>query len=241
VLDGRGISGRDPLSAGTEGVVTVVTTRSLPDRYEPLIQRVVQSGSFDFYDDPSRGYEVVYPLSEVAETRLRDFSGGHWFFGFTSNYEVLMEVDGNAVATTGPTLIIRRLDLDDATLVALGILRPQILAIEGASTIERNYDEIYAYGADVMYLRYLVPDGIPDRVRMSSNFSEFEDYSVFDWRTGSFVEFDEEQEFDLSGRISPSGEVMIRASVPEGSDPFEDFYNEPIRTSRYALRWSEAS
>jgi hypothetical protein len=216
-----------------------VTVRSVLTRvpYEPVISEAVGRRPYD-PDFPIPTYEVVYPLAAFAEQEapgLRDRES--FVFGFTDGRDLPITMDGRSGDAAGTTLLLRRFALPSDAAVLLGGVRPEVLSVVGASSVERYGDEIYAYGADEVYFHYEVPAGAPERAEIDPSFTQLDDVAVFDWAAGEFVPFEWGVPFTIDDVASTSGEVVIRARRDAADDRF---FDESITLSRYAMRWSTA-
>ncbi len=234
VVNGVGYNGKGSLEPGATGSVVV---RSVLSRvaYDPVISEAVGRRPYDA-DAPISTYEVVYPLAAFAEQeapRLRDRDP--YVFGFTDDRDISVALDGRSSNAPGTTLMLKRFDLPEGAAASLGGVRPEVLSIVGASSVERYGDEIYAYGADEVYFHYEIPVGAPERGEIDPSFTQLDDVSVYDWTSGDFVPFAWGESFGVADLASPGGEIVIRASrnLTEG----EQFFDESITLGRYALRW----
>lgn len=235
-VGGVGYNGGGTLEPGASGTVTV---RSVLTRvpYEPVISEAVGRRPYD-PDFPILTHEVVYPLAAFAEQqapRLRDRES--FLFGFTDGRSLPINVDGRTGDASGATLMLRRFDLPEGAAALLGGVRPEVLSVVGASSVERYGDEIYAYGADEVYFHYEVPVGAPERAEIDPSFTQLDDVAVFDWEAGEFVPFEWGVPFSIAEVASSSGEVVIRAQRDAADSQFAE---ESITLSRYAMRWSTA-
>lgn len=235
-VGGVGYNGQGKLEPGATGTVTV---RSVLTRvpYEPVISEAVGRRPYD-PDFPIPTYEVVYPLAAFAEQqapRLRERDS--FVFGFTDGRSLPLTVDGRSGDASGTTLLLRRFALPEGTAATLGGIRPEVLSVVGASSVERYGDEIYAYGADAVYFHYEVPVGAPARAEIDPSFTQLDEVAVFDWAAGEFVPFEWGVPFTIADVASSSGEVVVRASRDIADD---QFFEESITLSRYAMRWSTA-
>ncbi len=236
VVNGVGFNGTGSLAPGASGTVTVRSSFSRV-AYEPVISEAVARRPFDA-DNPAGTYNVVYPLATFAESEapaLRD--RGAYVFGLTDERDLDVQMDGRTAPAPGTALFVKRFRLPETAAAALGGVRPEVLSVVGASSVERYGDEIYAYGADELYFLYEVPAAAPSRAEINPSFTALDDVAVFDWAAGEFSRFEWGQAFTVDDVASASGEIVIRARVPADS---ERFFDESITLGRFALRWVDA-
>jgi len=233
-MNGVAYNGEGTLDPGARGTVAVRSTLLRP-AYEPVISEAISRRPYDA-DFPIPTYEVVYPLAALAEQEapsLRDRDA--YVFGFTADRTLALSLDGHASAAAGTTLLLRRFPVP-ATTASIGGVRPEVLSIVGASSIERYGDDVYAYGAEEVYLHYEVPVAAPERAEINPSFTQLDVVAVYDWSAGEFVPFAWGETFTVADVASPSGEVVIRA----GRDGDSEFFDDSISLTRFAMRWSEA-
>jgi hypothetical protein len=233
VVNGVGYNGRGSLAPGATGVVEVGRTggRIAAD---PIIAEAVGRRPYDVAN-PNRTYETVYPLASYLEQEIPDLrQRGSYLFGVTTERGFTMRLDGRTADSAGSTLLVRRIEIDDTTLARLGGVRPEILSVEGASSIERYGDEVYAYGAEAGYFHYAVPAGAPPRAEIEPSAGGFDRVEIYDWAAGEYRTFTWGTEFDVADVASAGGEVVVRASVTDG----DDFFDQAISLQRYAMKWS---
>ena len=199
-----------------------------------MILEAVQRRGFIGGDSYENEYQQVYPMALFAEEMSNDLNDkGVHFFGFTSDATHAVDVDGKAAQSSGRSLFVVEVPDDGSVLEARTSVRPRLLAVEGASSIEQYYEEIYAYGAEAVYFHYVVPDGVTGG-KISPGFTSLSVSEVFDWTRGGFVEFEWGDPLDLIGLTSPTGELVIKAGRDSGSQ----FFDESLTLSRFTLDWS---
>lgn len=232
VVDGMGYTGQDALAPGAGGKVTV-RRGGIGVGYEPAVSEAVARRP---YDETVR-YAVVQPMALYAEQvwpASRDRLA--YVFGLTDERALDVEFDGRVDGSTGTTLLQRRIDFDPTLRASLGSVRPEVMAIEGASSVERYGNEVYAYGADSVVLAYQVPPGAPPAAVIDPSFTQLEEVEVYDWATGEFVPFTWGSVFDPADLTSAGGELFIRAAPGEE----DEFFDDAIRLQAFAMRWVEA-
>ena len=235
VVDGLGWLASEDLVAQSEGSGAARPNTRRNARYEPVILEAVQRRGFvggDFYENE---YQQVYPMAVFAEQMSHDLEdNGVHFFGFTSDAIHSVHVDGKAAESTGRSLFVVEVPDDGSVLAARTSVRPRLLAVEGSSSVEQYYEEIYAYGADAVFFHYVVPDGVTGG-KISPGFTSLSVSEVFDWPRGAFVEFEWGDPLDLTAVTSPTGEVVVKA----GRDSNSQFFDESLTLSRFTLDWSD--
>ncbi|MFQ5555490.1 MAG: hypothetical protein ACE5GC_09005 [Acidimicrobiia bacterium] len=234
VVNGAGHTAAEPLMPGAEGTLTIRLSRAR-DIYEPVIAEAVNRRSFDI-DGFQRGrFTLVSALAGYAEVQLSDLRGsGVYFFGFTDTPAPRISVDGKRTDAPGTTLVVKELDLAGADVVSLGAVRPELLEVTGASSVEGFYDEIYAYGANEVYFRYLVPEGAPGSGSINPGFTRLDTVDAYRWDTQEFETIEWGEPLDLAAYSSPGGDLVVRASSGD------EFFDEALRLSRYELTWASA-
>ncbi len=235
VVDGLGWLASEDLLAQSGGSVSARPNSRRNPRYEPVILEAVQRRGFtgsDFYETE---YQQVYPMAVFAEQMSTDLeNNGVFFFGFTSDGTHPVAIDGKATNAPGRSLFVIEVPDDGSVLAARTNVRPRLLAVDGSSSVEQYYDEIFAYGAEAVYFHYLVPDGIAGG-KISPGFTSLAVSEVYDWTRGEFVEFEWGDPLNLTGISSPTGEVVVRAS----RDADSQFFDESLTLSRFTLDWSQ--
>ena len=234
VVDGQGWISSDELVAGNSGTVAARPSDRRNSRYEPIIMEAVQRRGFrgeDFYGGLYQEMLPMTMLAEQLEPRLDD-NGVH-FFGFTDNNDFALEFDGKGTASAGLTLLVVEIPEDGSILAARSAAKPELLAVEGASSVEQYFEEIYAYGADALYFHYTVPDGIAT-AKVSPGFTSLDKAEIFDWGRGEFVGFEWGEPINLPRFVSPTGDVVVKA----GRDAEGRFFDDSIFLSRFSLDWS---
>lgn len=235
VVDGLGWLASEDLAADSEGSVSARPNTRRNPRYEPVILEAVQRRGFIGGDFRENEYQQVYPMALYAEEMSSDLKeNGVHFFGFTSDATHRVDVDGRAAESPGRSLLVVDVPDDGSVLEARTTVRPRLLAVDGASSVEQYYDEIFAYGAEAVYFHYVVPDGVT-LGKISPGFTSLSVSEVFDWTRGSFVEFEWGDSLDLIGVTSPTGELVIKA----GRDSRSQFFDESLTLSRFTLDWGE--
>ena len=236
IINGAGYSGKDELAPGATASVDVrLSNRRV--LYEPVISEAVnRTGFVNGFSD--NRYQLVSSLAAYAEhlekgIRLDDV----YFYGFTNDARHTMALDGSSGSAEGTTLMVERLEVSVGDVVETSV-RPRLLDVVGASSIEGYYDDIYAYGAEEVYFVYEVPTGAPARGTVNPATGQFPRASAFDWTSGDYATIEWGEPFDISHFVSPGGELVIRAQAPEDRDPFEGDFS--IQLNRYQLTWSTA-
>lgn len=235
VVDGLGWLASEDLLAQSEGSVSARPNSRRNPRYEPVILEAVQRRGFvggDFYENE---YQQVYPMAVFAEQMSSDLkNNGVHFFGFTSDATHSVDIDDKAAESPGRSLFVVEVPDDGSVLAARTSVRPRLLAVEGSSSVEQYYEEIFAYGAEAVYFHYVVPDGVTGG-KISPGFTSLSVSEVFDWTRGTFVEFEWGDPLDLIAVASPTGEVVVKAA----RDANAQFFDESLTLSRFTLDWGE--
>lgn len=236
VLMGRASSGEGSLAPGATAEITVRSPRAGFTSYEPVIATGV-SRSISSINDQS-AYTKIDALARQAEAMAGDLrDSGAYFFGFTDDLQPSVVVDGRQGSATGTTLAVRRFELDDSVVAAIGRVRPELVSVLGASSLESWYGEIYAYGADEIVLAYRLPAGVPSTGKIATTSRQFSVVEAYDWSAGEFRRIDWNSDFSLPAFTSVTGDLVVRASVdPEREGEF--FGDESIVLDRYSLTWS---
>jgi len=234
VVNGAGYPSREILAPGATGTVTArVTVRNI--NYEPVIASAVDRSGLRYTDaEATRRYEASYAMAEYAETRIGDLRGSDLFvFGLTEGFEPSPRLDGSERPASGTTLLVKQFELPAETTMQFGSARPELLAVSGSATVEAYYQDIYVYGANEIFLRYLVPEGVTGRVRVAPGGTSMTKVAAWNWADGEFSDISWGDEFLLADYLSPGGELVIRGTV--GPD---DVLEEALQLPRFGLVWS---
>ncbi len=235
VVDGLGWIAADELPARGEAKVAARANPARGGRYEPVILEAVQRRGFSsdrFYEQE---FQVVYPMASFAERMAPALTeNGVHFFGFTSDSVHDVIVDGKSAAAGGRTLLVVEVPDDGGILAARTSVRPRLLGVDGASSVEQYYEEIFAYGADALYFHYTVPESL-EGGRINPGFTTLAVAEYYDWLQNEFVGFEWGDTLDLTSAASPTGELVVRATTDE-----EDrFFEEQLTLARFRFDWSE--
>ncbi len=233
VVNGLGYTAQDPLPPGGDGTVAIriAGARVL---YEPVIAETMNRRAFSIEEFDPNDFTRVNALAAYAEGQVPDLRGsGVFFFGFTDSPQPALSVDGRRAEAAGTTLVVKRLELEGADAVSLGFVRPELLDVVGAASVEGFYDEIYAYGADEVLFRYLVPEGV-ERAEISPGFTRLQVAEAFRWDTGEFEPISWGVDFALEPYVNPGGELVVRGTSED------DFFDDTLTLARYQLTWSTA-
>ncbi|HEX9645600.1 MAG TPA: hypothetical protein VGC11_16530 [Acidimicrobiia bacterium] len=235
VVDGVAVASDEALPAGGEAEASARTFGGVGGEvFEPVISVAVSRRLF--YDDrfDSADFQMMTGLAGASERQAGQLRReGVYFFGFTDAAPAALAVDGRAAAAEGTTLVVKRVTLDTDTLIALGRAEPDIVSISGASTIEQYSGQVWAYGAQEVVFRYVVPDGVSQSVQVDPGGSQLREVAAYDWAVGEFVTVAWGE--DLDRFLSPAGEIVLRARPPA-----ERFFDEGIQLYRYAATWGAA-
>ncbi len=235
VVDGVGytVTTRDGDLVPNQPQELRIAQRNRGTRYEPVVLETAQRRAFadpNFYETT---YQVLSALSYEAESidrkLLRD---GTYFFGFTDSLDTPVAIDGRNLAAAGSTLFIKEFDLP-ASLRQDRPVIPTLLDVTGSSSVEQYYDEIYAYGADEFLFRYDLPVDVSGSGVIRPSFTQLRKVEVYDWASRSFVPYDWGDPIDLATKRSPGGELIVRASLNED----QEFFEESLQLQRFQLSW----
>jgi len=233
VVDGLGWLGSDPLLAESEATVAARPNNRRNTRYQPVIMEAVERRGFvgnDFYQTE---YQRLLPMTAFAEQSASGLTeNGIHFFGFTEDAVYDLEFNGSGTESTGSTLYVIEVPDDGSVLAARTSARPELLAVEGSSSVEQYFEEIYAYGADAIFFHYKVPAGLASGV-VRPGFTTLSAAQIYDWGAAEFVDFEWGESIDLGPFVSPTGEVVVRA----GRSGEDQFFDESLTLSRFSLEW----
>lgn len=234
VVDGLGWLAADALPAQSESSVAARANSRRNSRYQPVIMEAVERRGFvgdDFY---ASEYQRIFPMTAYVEQVSPAIKeNGIHFFGFTDDSVHRLEINGSSSESTGSALVVVEVPDDLSVLAARTSARPRLLGVDGSSSVEQYYEEIYAYGANSVYLHYAIPPGVTTG-EISPGFTTLSVSEVYDWSRGTFVEFEWGEPFNLSSVASPTGEVVVRAS----RDANDQFFDESLTLARFSLEWS---
>ncbi len=65
------------------------------------------------------------------------------------------------------------------------------------------------------------------------SFTQLRKVEVYDWASRSFVPYDWGDPIDLATKRSPGGELIVRASLNED----QEFFEESLQLQRFQLSW----
>lgn len=236
VVDGVGyaVSSRDGDFEPGATATLAVAQRRRGNRYEPVILETAQRQAVsdpNFYETT---YQTLNALSYHAETLDQDLArDGTYFYGFTDSFESRLAIDGRALDAAGSSLLIKEFSLP-ASVRTDRPVRPTLLDVEGSATVEQYYDEIYAYGADTVWFRYEVPADAPTTGSIRPPFTQLRVAEVYDWAERGFVPYTWGDPLDVASVVSPGGELILRASLDEE----QEFFEESLQLVAFELTWS---
>jgi hypothetical protein len=174
------------------------------------------------------------PLGYTATAMLDEHD--NYFFGFTDNFTVPVELDGSSVAVAGTTLVVipidantgavttatsRLLDTGDASWVDFG---PGYLSVSTAEmTVGWNLPEVIAQNPTV---------------EISNMFGEIpRQLHAFNWATSSFDQIENGDTIDLDLYRSQVGDVMVRARAADDAENPE-FLELAMSPYAFVLDWN---
>lgn len=213
VVSGFDAAGRNVTLRPGDSASATLRLAGNADPWEPPMARVtLQGGNFNVgARDP---WEVVYPLSQHLAARFRDSIDGVYLFGFTDDIILDVAVDGEPVPGSGTSLVI--VPLRDAVLSEGGVTGVELLYAQGADWVEPNGFSTFIGGAEAVFLRTSAPDGATSgSIRQSANVGFNNDFAVYDWEDGEFVELTAGNEFSGGSLFTPTGELLIRLTPAE--------------------------
>lgn len=182
-----------------------------------------------FFDDGNEVWQIIEPLGrEVGRNDRRVFEGNPYFFGYTDDLTYDVAVDGRAVQSRGPALIVVPVDFDEAEAYSLGQVSAQLLASSGQDFIEEGFSP-FIVGADEVFVRFSPPRAVSEAsVRASNPFggpANQSDVSVFDWQSGVFVNLIDVAgsrvgRFPLDAYRHPTGEILVKLEPNDFGEVF---------------------
>ncbi|MDH3307333.1 MAG: hypothetical protein OEO77_07445 [Acidimicrobiia bacterium] len=201
-------AGPNRLAAGAEGRVTLLRGFGGDPFQPPMIDAFFRNGGFiEGVNDP---WSRLWPLATASAQISPDvYTAGPFVYGYTDDLPVTLTINGRQVIGTGPALIIMPVDLP-AGMADTGRTSGRLLAVDGADFIEGGGFEQYIGGAEAVYLTYRVPTGVTEvDIEDTWQGGMNREYALYDWTTGEFVDFENASNLDLTGRRSPTGEVVL--------------------------------
>ncbi len=207
VASGFDVAGRSADLEPAESAETTLRLTGTGDPWEPPMARVALQGNFDISSrDP---WEVVYPLSNHLGSAFRDDLGGIYLFGFTDDIGIDFEVDGDPVEGTGTSLVV--VPLDAAILDQGSVVTGELVYADGAQWVEPSGFSMFIGGANAVYLRFLAPDGVTSgTIEEGFNNGFNNEFAIYDWDAGEFVELDALDTFSGPSLLTPGGEMLVR-------------------------------
>lgn len=166
------------------------------------------------WNDPelSNGLWAMAPMLDAATD-----DAALYFVGLTQEYRPEVVVDGAAVTSEGPTMVVIRVE---GGTRAEGLSRAELVGTGFVNWVEGGPQPMIA--TDQMTVSFSVPGpGVTPRLRDSLAFgAPPQRYEAWDWSAGSFVEISEGEPLETRF-VSPDGLVYVRLVGDEaGDDPF---------------------
>ena len=238
VVDGRVVGAEAALESGGSAVLEILKTSGSSNSFGPVINEAAVRRSVDRDRDDRR--QVAVSLGAAVEGIVPEMRyGGTYLYAFTGGSSPTVSVDGVTATPSGTTLFVKQLSLDDAARYLRQRATTQLLGVEGQSSLEAYYGDIYAYGATAVYLRYDVPaTKVPALVRISPGFTRLDIAEAYNWSTGGYDTIAWGTDFDPTRYVSATGELVVRGAVEQTDDRFDNFFDESLQLSRWQLTWS---
>ena len=201
------------------------------DPFSPPIADVVLRRQIGDHD-----WQTVYPLAGAAGSIAPQvFASEPYFFGYTDDFRPSVRVDGDRADLRGPSLVVIALEGGDTLSASRRRVAPEILDVVGGEN-QVFQDEFggsaVVYGAEEIVLRYVVPTGAPDILRISTAPNGFgsqpETADAYDWVRDEWVAVDWPSSVDGAQYRSPGDEVLLRLMFR---------FQDEVFPSTFVLTW----
>lgn len=230
VASGRAQVAPEPLIVGGTGHAEVVPGRGGGNEFGTLGDAVIQARQL--WNDP-----YIWSKLNLGFTADAMLDGANtYFFGFTDQMTVPIELDGSAVEVPGTTLIVVPID---AATGSLGSATSNLLDTGEASWIDFGPGYL-SMSTDEMTVGWNLPttaQGDPS-LEISNMFGEIpRRIDAYNWTTSTYDEISAGDTLNLDLYRNAVGDVMVRArAFDDDDDP--QFVELPMSPYAFTLEWS---
>ena len=230
VASGRAQVAPEPLIVGGTGRTEIVPGRSGANEFGTLGDAVIQARQL--WNDP-----YIWAKLNLGYTADAMLDGSNtYFFGFTDQMTVPIQLDGRAVEVAGTTLIVVPIESESGSL---STATSHLLNTGEASWIDFGPGYL-SLSTDEMTVGWNLPttsQGNPS-LEVNNMFGEIpRQIDAYNWTTSSYDEVSAGDTLDLDLYRNAVGDVMVRArAFDEDDDP--QFLELPMSPYAFTLEWS---
>jgi hypothetical protein len=230
VASGRAQVAPEPLTGGGTGRAEVVPGRSGANEFGTLGDAVIQARQL--WNDP-----YIWSKLNLGYTADAMLEGSNtYFFGFTDEMTLPIQLDGRAVEVSGTTLIVVPIE---SAIGALGSATSNLLDTGEASWIDFGPGYL-SLSTDEMTVGWNLPTSPQEdpRLEVSNMFGEVpRRLDAYNWATSSYDEVSAGDTLNLDLYRNAIGDVMVRArAFDDNDDP--QFLELPMSPYAFTLEWS---
>ncbi len=230
VATGRAQVAPEPLIVGGTGRAEVVPGRSGANEFGTLGDAVIQARQL--WNDP-----YIWNKLNLGYTADAMLDGSNtYFFGFTDQMTVPIQLDGRAVEVAGTTLIVVPIE---SAIGSLSSATSQLLNTGEASWIDfgPGYLSLSTDEMTVGWNLATTSQGDPS-LEVNNMFGEVpRRIDAYNWTTSSYDEISAGDTLDLNLYRNAVGDVMVRArAFDDDDDP--QFLELPMSPYAFTLEWS---
>jgi hypothetical protein len=230
VATGRAQVAPEPLTVGGTGRAEVVPGRSGANEFGTLGDAVIQARQL--WNDP-----YIWSKLNLGYTADAMLDGSNtYFFGFTDQMTVPIQLDGRAVEVSGTTLIVVPIESE---IGSLSSATSHLLNTGEASWIDfgPGYLSLSTDEMTVGWNLATASQGDPS-LEVNNMFGEVpRRLDAYNWTTSSYDEVSAGDSLDLDLYRNAVGDVMVRArAFDDDDDP--QFLELPMSPYAFTLEWS---
>lgn len=143
-----------------------------------------------------------------------------YFFGFTDQLALPIDVDGRTVNAAGTTLIVVPVDLNATLPVDQSVAVSHLVDAGGASWVDHGPGYLNIQSRQMTVGWDLPPElGNAPTLEVTNMFGEIPGHlEIYDWSTAAFEQIVPGDTLDLERHRNPKGEVFLRASTDDPED-----------------------
>ena len=231
VAGGRAQVAPEPLTVGGQGRAELVPGRSGTNEFGTLGDAVIQARQL--WNDPYIWSKLN--LSYTADAMLE--GSNTYFFGFTDQMTVPIQLDGRGIEVSGTTLIVVPIESPTGSL---GSATSKLLNTGEASWIDFGPGYL-SLSTDEMTVGWNLPtiaQGDPS-LEVNNMFGEVPRHiDAYNWTTSSYDEISAGDTLNLDLYRNAVGDVMVRARAFDDDDDDPQFLELPMSPYAFTLEWS---
>jgi len=230
VATGRAQVAPESLTVGGTGRVEIVPGRSGANEFGTLGDAVIQARQL--WNDP-----YIWSKLNLGYTADAMLDGSTtYFFGFTDQMTIPIQLDGRAVEVSGTTLIVTPIESE---IGSLSTATSHLLNTGEASWIDFGPGYL-SLSTDEMTVGWNLPttsQGDPS-LEINNMFGEIpRQIDAYNWTTSSYDEISNGDTLDLDLYRNATGDVMVRArAFDDDDDP--QFLELPMSPYAFTLEWN---